>query len=96
MATPGEDMYNDGADEAPALKSGDTEGKDESDAKTSILPRDFFHGDMKPGDKCDVEIVAVHENEVEVKPCEGHEDEGGEAPAPAPAPQEGSMASLME
>lgn len=95
MATPGEDLYNDGGNEAPALKSGDTEGKDEMDTKTSILPRDFFHGDMKPGDKCDVEIVAVHDNEVEVKPCEGH-DEGEKAPAPAPEPQGGAMSSLME
>jgi len=96
-------MYDDApapAATTPGDKPGEKEG--DEDGQTFIVPRSAFSGkDVKPGYKCDIEVTAVHENDVECKPCEGHEDEEKEEPemdqAPAaPAPAEGGMASMME
>lgn len=84
---------------SPAQPEGDEK---DGDSKTSILPKDFFHGkDVKPGDTCHLTVTAVHENDVEVT-CDHEDDEQppdddeGAEPEPAPAPQEGSMASMMQ
>ena len=83
---------------APAEPEGDEK---DGDNKTSILPKDFFHGDVKPGDTCHIRVTAVHENDVEIQ-CD-HEDEdksgdddGGGEQEQAPPPSEGSMASMMD
>jgi hypothetical protein len=48
--------------------------------ETALLPKSLFHGkDLKPGDKCDVTIVRVLEDQVEVEGCE---DEGQEEQPP--------------
>lgn len=90
-------------DDSPPTSSQVPEGKAEPDAddtggsKTAILPKSIFGGDLKPGDKCDVEITAVHEDSYEVKGCEGHDDKepqpGGDEPEP-PA-QASPMASML-
>ena len=90
--------------EAGAPKDG---GDDDDGGKTSILPRSFFGGkDLKPGDKCEVTVSAVHENDVEVTPCDSGDDEseeqppdeegGDQPPDAAAAPMPGSMASMMQ
>jgi hypothetical protein len=87
-------------DDAPAGGSGKTpsEGSDEnSGSKTALIPKSLFGHDLKPGDKCDIEVVAVHEQDYAVKGCSGHEDEkpedGGGEGEPQP---EGSMTSMLE
>ena len=99
MPANSEDYYDDSPAPAAAAGGDKPEAKEgDEGGKTFIVPKSAFGGrDIKPGDKCDIEVKAVHENDVECAPCEGHEeggDEGAEAP-PAPAP-EGGMSSLME
>lgn len=102
MAT---DYYSDEGEtpntrEEPA-KETDAEGK------TALLPKSFFAGrDMKPGQHCDIEIVRVHPEEVEVKYVEmsdEKEEKGeGEGEAPPQAPpgpmmgEGGGMAGMYE
>lgn len=82
-------------------KSSDSQGSE----KTSILPKSFFGGEVKPGDTCTVRVTAVHENDVECeyegsegeKPEDEDEDEPATEEQPEPAqPAEGSMASMMQ
>lgn len=110
MPPESEDLYGDASAPAatsdqPASKDGDDDG-----GSTSILPRSFFAGkDLKVGDKCDVTITAIHENDVEVQPCDSSDKDEDEAPAddepsetPPPAASgdaggdDGSMSSMMQ
>lgn len=104
-----EDLYNDSPDK-PSGDAGDKPQSNEAGdgSETSILPKSFFSGkDLKPGDKCDVEIVAIHDNDVEVRGCdssdtesdnedssEGGQEEPGDSSGPPSAA--GSMSSMME
>lgn len=79
--------YDDGpGDGAPAPAQKDEEA--DSGSKTALLPKSLFGHDLKVGDKCDVEICAVHEDDYEVKGCYGHDDDdkqkgdGTESPEP--------------
>lgn len=71
---------------SPAAAAKDQE--DDSGSKTALLPKSLFGHDLKPGDKCDVEVTAVHEDDYEVKGCYGHDDDdkhdgdGTETPEP--------------
>jgi len=58
-----EDMYPSTGkpDESQPPEDGD-EGEE-----TGILPLSMFPDDVKPGYKCGIEVVAVHDQEVEVK-----------------------------
>ncbi len=96
---PEENLYDDSPDQPESQKP---EAKSDEGMKTSILPKDFFSGkDLKPGDKCDIEIVAIHDNDIEVKGC-GSSDEGKEKEEqPEESPEqpsspEGGMSSMME
>jgi hypothetical protein len=98
-----ENYYDDAPAAAGAKPGGDAEPKEgDEGGQTFIVPKSAFGGrEIKPGDKCDIEVKAVHENDVECVPCQGHEDEenneGDEpAPEPAPAASGGGMSSLME
>jgi hypothetical protein len=103
---PGDNNYYDdspvseagaGSHDDPKQGMGDDE---KGDAKTSILPKSFFGHDVKPGDTCSIKVSAVHEDDVEVMPCEGGEEkEPGmdpDEPMPEAASQPNSMASMME
>lgn len=104
MPQPGEDYYDDSSTPPPATKSGadapkDGDGEDDG-AKTSILPRSFFpNEDLKVGDKCDVEVKAIHENDVEVEYAMDSKDDQEDQPQEQEvAPQggdDGSMSSMM-
>jgi len=90
-------------DDAPAPSSQAPEGKPEPDAdasktETALLPKSIFGGrDLKPGDKCDIEIVSVHEDDYAVKHPETEEPEGGaDESGPEPAEAPGPMRSMME
>lgn len=81
-------LYDDS--DAPAAAPAESEGEENASSQTAILPKSLFGGrELKPGDKCDVEVVRVHEDAYEVQGCEGHDDEAPAAPAeeePAQAP----------
>ncbi|HUD74610.1 MAG TPA: hypothetical protein VMQ76_06010 [Terracidiphilus sp.] len=81
-----------GDDGAQPAKPAAAPEKDDDSAgagmETALLPKSLFHGkDLKPGDKCDITVVRVHEDQVEVEGCEGGEEdeeqpqEQGGAPA---------------
>jgi hypothetical protein len=100
-----DDNYADAGDDSPPQGVGapKAEGEKMDDSeKTSILPKSFFGGEVKPGDTCTVRVTAVHENDVECEyegSGEQKPDDEEESPPdePAPAqPAEGSMASMME
>lgn len=92
-------------DDAPAAPGQAPEGKAEPDAaagdeaKTAIIPKSIFGSDLKPGDKCDIEVTAVHEDSYEVKGCEGHDEKepepsgGDESEPPAQASPMSAMLS---
>jgi hypothetical protein len=80
-------------DSPPGGAAADAQGDD--GAKTAILPKSLFGRELKPGDKCDVEICAVHENDYEVKGCLGHGEKEGE-PEEAPKPAASPMSSMLE
>ena len=96
--------YYDDADGGHGASAAEPSGdKEEStDSQTALIPKSFFSKELKPGDKCDIEVVRVHEDAVEVKGCESTQDE--EQPpedAPAPSGDEsggdgGGMSSMME
>lgn len=109
MSPESEDLYGDA--QAPAATSDQPASKDGADdgKSTSILPRSFFAGkDLKVGDKCDVTVTAIHENDVEVEPCDSGDEEKPEEDAqpdesqtPPPAASgdaggDGGMSSMME
>lgn len=62
-------MYEDGAEAPETEESPAEESKErESGEETALLPKSLFSGkDIEPGSKCEVEIVHVYDDEVEVK-----------------------------
>lgn len=64
MASEDQDLYSDGgATDAAAPEQREADG-----ATTGLLAKDFFQGkDPKPGDKCEVEVVKVYDDQVEVR-----------------------------
>lgn len=102
MSPKRENYYDDSPEPAAAPEGGQPEAKEgDEGGQTFIAPRSAFMGkELKPGDRCDVEVVAVHENDIELKGCE-QGDESAEKPQPEAAPEMGGgdgggMASLME
>ena len=103
---PGQDssLYDDAPAPAADADGGGDEGgqkSDQDDSKTSILPKSFFGGDVKPGQTCTVRVTQCHETDCQVEYVstdsdgEGEEDHApGEEPEPAAAPSE--MSSMME
>ena len=89
-----EDLYSDGAPNAPESAGADDEKESSEGAKTAVIPKELCP-DMKVGDELGLRIVRVNEGdyEVEYEP-KGESEEA--APEPAKAPDEGSMASMME
>lgn len=82
---PQDDMYDDGPAAAPEESAASEPAESSGDSKTSILPRSFFSEELKPGDKREVEIVAVHDSDYECKPADDAEpdsdaDDMGEQP----------------
>jgi hypothetical protein len=78
-------------DGAPAAKP-QTQGDDspESGSETALLPKSLFHGkDLKPGDKCDITVVRVLEDQIEVEGCEDSEEEEPQQPEQASMPEDG-------
>lgn len=106
-SNPGPDLY----DDSPGAASATTETAEpeapESDENeggvTATLPKSILAGkDFKPGEEVVLEIVAIHDDEVEVKyakekPSEdeggGEEDVGGGYGGP---PSDSEMGGMME
>lgn len=99
MPTEDSNLYDDAPAAAPGARADENaEPKADEGAETFIAPKSAFTRELKPGDKCDVEVVRVHEDSVEFKGCAGsdeHDDMPGEKPD-APMPEEGGMRSMLE
>lgn len=101
------DYYSDGADsmEDPEKETmdakGDGEEKDSRDEATALIPKSVTGGkDFKPGDEIVLEVVAVHEDELEVKYAseKGGEEEKEKEPSMDRAQEtnRSPMASMMD
>lgn len=76
--------YDESASAAPSAAP--QTGAEES--STALLPKQFVcGGDPKPGDRCEVEIVRVHGDQVEVKCCGSDAENTAEESAPAEEPE---------
>jgi hypothetical protein len=101
MSSPGYFDQDEGAPPAgpqePQDGGGDAHDQDQDSEQTALLPKSFFREeDLHPGYKCEVEVTAVHEEEVSVKMAETKSEEeealNSESPelaGPAPAPAGG-------
>ena len=91
-ATPpaGDDLYSDGAPEAPEKAAEEKEDKPEGgdDAIEAVLPRSILAGKtFEVGDEVILKITAMHDNEISVKYAPAKESGGDkEAPTKEDAP----------
>lgn len=93
-----EDYYGDGESEAPSRSRKEQRDNEDSPSKTALIPKSLFPGkDCKPGEKLKLEVVAVHEDEIEVKGA-GYEkdDDEEEEPEREEMPMRGGMSDMME
>jgi hypothetical protein len=61
-------MYDSDESEKPAAPEEHESKEQESGEETALLPKSFFAGkDIEPGSKCEVEVVHVYQDEVEVR-----------------------------
>lgn len=68
-------MYDGDEAEAPPAPEESESKEQESGEETALLPKSLFSGkDIEPGSKCEVEVVHVYEDEVEVKYVKHKED----------------------
>lgn len=88
---PNPSLYDDDSGGEQQAAAPDSGGKEEqSESQTFLIPKSALAGhDLKPGDKCDFEVVRVHEDAYEAQGCEGGGEQEQEAPAEAPAPETG-------
>jgi hypothetical protein len=98
---PAEDMYSDGSAPEASAPAGDSkESSGDNTAKTALLPKSLLGPDLKAGHKCEVEIVADHGDDYEVKySTEGQEPSAPEKGADSDMPQEGAgggMESMLQ
>jgi hypothetical protein len=105
---PAEDMYSDGPSGAsePSAPADGAEPKDSDEGdtgKTGLLSKSVLGDDLKPGHICEVEIVADHGDDYEVKYAkEGEHDEDKEAAGKPAAPEssgasgEDTMGSMLQ
>jgi hypothetical protein len=80
-------MYDGEGDEPEVVDSPKEESKEqEAGEDTALLPKSLFSGkDIEPGSKCEVEIVHIYEDEVEVKYVKHNKESKGEAPKEEPS-----------
>lgn len=101
---PADDMYSDGPPgaSAPSAPPEDAEPKesDETDTgQTGLLSKSVLGEDLKPGHVCEVEIVADHGDDYEVKYVTKGEEEpekSGNSDGEAPAKADGGMESMLQ
>jgi len=61
-----EDNYDDAPDEGESAEAPASE--EAEDSPTALLPKEFFAGkDLKPGTRCEIEVVSVQDDSVQVK-----------------------------
>lgn len=100
-----QDYYNDGPEEeAPGStpnKQEREEDMDERDEATALIPKSVTGGkDFQPGDEIVLEVIAVHEDELEVRYAKEKggkgEDEGEEQPSMSRAMETNKTMSGMD
>jgi hypothetical protein len=78
------DYYQDpdqdaGAEAAAAESPEDQDPEGQPEGETALLPKSLLGGgDCQPGEKINLEVVHVYEDEVEVKPVKGDEPDQSE------------------
>jgi hypothetical protein len=78
------DYYNDEATASQPPPTDQATDKADDSGATALVPRDFLgEGGKQPGDRCEIEVVRVFDDQVEVKYVEHTEDSPVEEPAPA-------------
>jgi hypothetical protein len=83
-----DDLYSDAPDAAPSEPVPADKPADDKGDQTSILPKSFFGGgDLKPGDRCTIEIVSLQPDQAMVKYVSEDAGEEKEVEPPAAAPQ---------
>lgn len=93
-----EDYYGDGDSEQPSRRGGEAEDGEDSTSQTALIPKALFPGkECKPGEKLKLEVVAVHEDELEVKGA-GYEKDDDDEPETEreEMPRRGGMSEMME
>jgi hypothetical protein len=89
------DNYYDDGPESSTAKAPQEDG---SGPKTCTLPKDAFP-DAQPGQVLTLEVVRVHDDEIEVAPQGSDQEEAPPEEAPAPdegGSDEGPMRSMLE
>jgi len=92
------ELYTDNEVEPTPSQSEPTEKKAE-DPSTSVLPKSFFKDkELEPGSLCEIEIVEVYDDSVEVRYAsdESEVEPETEMPMEAPPMGGGGMSEMME
>lgn len=90
------DLYDDGgvAEEPAAASPPEKESSNDEGAAEALLPKEFFGGkELKPGSRCEIEIVRVTDDQVIARkvPESEYRDTEDETPAP-----ESAMSDMMD
>jgi len=86
----GEDPYSDADTTDTSRPEEDANGE----TATSLLPKAFFMGKtLEPGSRCEVEVVRVHDDQVEVSYVQHEAENETEQPLPE---YDAEMAGMME
>ena len=82
------------SDSPPESSSKSSEKKKTDSAQTALADKALFPEDVKPGYRCEIEVVAVHESEVEFKklPHKKEDEARSEMTESASAPSEDDYA----
>ncbi len=96
MASDNSSLYDDGPTQSPA-PAPDTEAEPTGEeGQTTLLPKSVVGGkQLKPGDVCELEVVADHGDDYEVKYAE-QAPEKPQEPAAEPAAPAGGMDSMLQ
>ena len=79
------------SDNSDATEPGESSDKSKQDgAETFLAPKTAF-GDVKPGDTCEVKVVHVYEDEIELEYVRSDEEE---SETPTPSAMDQSMNSM--
>jgi hypothetical protein len=92
------DNYYDDSESAPADSPGPSpDERTDTDTQTFLMPKDVFGEGVKVGDTCKVQVVAIHEDEVEAKYLGTDDGSEGDQSSSEESDQQGDpeMQSLM-
>lgn len=90
MAPPAEAPERPGSEDQADQETADS--TDQTDVQTALLPKNFFGEGVQVGDKGQIEVVAINDDEIQVRYVGSDaSEEAGEGEAPAGDPEMQSM-----